>query len=522
MNTSKSGLLRHYSLIGSVAILAVATAFFKPTTVVAAEDYIGSEACQDCHPKQYSDWHVSGHPYKLMKGSEAKFRPLPLPGGFAWDDISYVIGGYKWKSRYMGTDGYIITTTFDADGNPVEGHNQYNALLGTWSDYHAGEQRPYTCGTCHTTGWVADEDADTDNDLSDNQDGLPGIHGTFFAGGIQCEACHGPGTTMDVDKSAALCGTCHHRDDLDTIPAKDGFIRHHQQYQEFTSSPMSFMKCVDCHDPHKRAEFAMKKVCEDCHSSEAKNFAMDPMSKHDVECIDCHMPYASLSAKQLGPHQGDLRTHLFAINTDPDANLFTDDGKFVKLDADGKAGATLDFSCQRCHQDTSLEQLAKFAKNFHNDAGSSSVRRPLDTIGLNPGLAGTWRNADRDGEGFLMDVGTSNGVLTLVVSFYTYDTNGNQVFLIASGPATSGTTTDVDVVITEGPMWGADYDPNAVVRTAWGTGSFTFPSCTGGSMSLQPNQAMQDQGFTDLSYDLTRDVMETNIQCPSLVEEDQL
>ena len=53
--------------------------------------------------------------------------------------------------------------------------------------------KPYDCGACHTTGWVADTDADTDGTLADNQDGLPGIHGTWAAPGIHCEACHGPG-----------------------------------------------------------------------------------------------------------------------------------------------------------------------------------------------------------------------------------------------------------------------------------------------------------------------------------------
>ena len=35
--------------------------------------------------------------------------PIPLPDGYTWDQISYVIGGYKWKSRYMDENGYIIT-----------------------------------------------------------------------------------------------------------------------------------------------------------------------------------------------------------------------------------------------------------------------------------------------------------------------------------------------------------------------------------------------------------------------------
>ncbi len=196
------------SMVSLAAIVVGITVFALPGIVVA-QDYEGSEFCQGCHEVNYSLWKVSGHPYKLMKSEEARNRPIPLPIGYSWDDISYVIGGYKWKSRYIDLEGYIITTTFDVDGNEVPGVNQYNNLVGYWSDYHAGEEdKPYNCGSCHTTNWVANEDP---TDLTGNQDGLPGMWGTFDEGGIQCEQCHGNGMTMEIDDSAAFCGSCHFR-----------------------------------------------------------------------------------------------------------------------------------------------------------------------------------------------------------------------------------------------------------------------------------------------------------------------
>ena len=145
---------------------------------LAAEEYVGSDACSDCHPEEFNNWRVSGHPYKLVPIEDARVRPIPLPEGYTFDDISYVIGGYKWKSRYIDKDGYIITSIIDdyGEGEVVAGQNQYNYLTGTWSSYHAGEvDKPYNCGSCHTTGWVADEDHATDGDLSDNQDGLMSV-----------------------------------------------------------------------------------------------------------------------------------------------------------------------------------------------------------------------------------------------------------------------------------------------------------------------------------------------------------
>jgi len=514
MKRNRYNVLKRCSVINFTPVI-VGIAIFLSAGMVLADGYVGATVCQTCHEKQYNEWKVSGHPYKLMKSEEARNRPIPLPQGFVWDDISYVIGGYKWKSRYLDRDGYIITTTYDRVGNPIAGANQYNYLTGQWSNYHAGEEnKPYNCGTCHTTGWVADEDAATDNDLTDNQDGLPGIHGTFAFGGVQCEACHGPGNEMSVDDSAAFCGTCHIRGDADTIPAKGGFIRHHEQYNEFLASPHKNLSCNTCHNPHKRAEFSIVVECEDCHSNVAASYAFNAMADYGVECKDCHMPYASKSAQALGENKGDIQSHIFYINTDPNANMFTTDGKFVNLDNNGKAAVTLDFACQRCHTKTDVNELARFAKNFHDDT--------LDNIGLNAGLTGNWwGGSERDGEGFMLEFGYSNGVLTLVASFYTYDNFGNQVWLIAVGPTTSGTSVTTDVEITEGPMWGDDFDPNAVVRTSWGMATFTFPSCSAGSVSLKPNQAMKDQGFTDLSYDLSRDLMVSGIQCPSFANNTQ-
>ncbi|NIM46275.1 MAG: hypothetical protein GTO54_11760, partial [Nitrososphaeria archaeon] len=119
----------------------------------------------------------------------------------------------------MGKDGFIITET---DGKP--GKNQYNLQTGTWSDYHPGEAKKYDCGRCHTTGYSEEG----------SQGGLEGIVGTWKLRGIQCEACHGPGsehvtqggevTLIKVEESSELCGQCHVRGSKDKIPAKGGFI----------------------------------------------------------------------------------------------------------------------------------------------------------------------------------------------------------------------------------------------------------------------------------------------------------
>ena len=518
-----SGLTRKSSVM--LALLVAALILLLPIAASAQStaDPNLSDGCAVCHNDKYQDWKASGHPYKLMQGEFAQYRPIPLPEGYTWDEISYVIGGYKWKSRYMDQNGYIIT---QGKGD-VPGNTQYNYLTGEWVNYHADElngTKPYDCGTCHTTGWVANP---VPTDLAGNQDGLAGIHGTFEAGGIHCKACHTiaegashpPMDGSSVDPSAEACGTCHHRTaapgDDNVIPASGGWIKHHEQYNEFlaSGSHAAAMECTTCHNPHKKAEFSIKEgmECESCHDGIAANYAMTSMFDYQVECIDCHMPLATKSGQVTGPNQGDVQTHIFRINTDPMANMFTEDGAFVALDDEGRAAVTMDFACQRCHETASLEELAKFAQDFHEtDVG-------LEHVGLNPGLTGTWwGGVDKSGEGFVLEFAYAGPALYFFGSFYTYDNAGNLVWLTFE-PTTqvpdTGVTMDVNVYITDGGTWGQGL-PDGATPVLFGTGTFTFDTCTTGNVAILPNQDFQAVGFTNMSYDLSR-LLEAGISCPS-------
>ena len=142
-------------------------------------------------------------------------------------------------------------------------------------------------------------------------------------------------------------------------------------------------------------------------------------------------------------------------------------------------------------------------------------------MAINSGLSGHWWNGnDRSGEGLLVDASlNAAGDVILVVSFYTYDSMGNQVWLLATGPAVDGTTAEVDVYITEGRMWGDDFNPADGDSLEWGTATFTFPSCSAGSFTLTPNAAMIADGFTEIGYDIKRDLTQNGLQCPTFVHD---
>jgi hypothetical protein len=68
----------------------------------------------------------------------------------------------------------------------------------------------------------------------------------------------------------------------------------------------------------------------------------------------------------------------------------------------------------------------------------------------------------------------------------------------------NGDTVEVEVFITDGGLWGEDFDPALVNEAPWGTGTFTASSCDSMHMSLMPNAQFQDMGYTNLMYGLIR------------------
>lgn len=352
-------------------------------------NYVGSKTCGGCHPALYETFMKSGHPWKLNPIIDGQPPAYPFtklnnpPEGYSWDDISYVIGGYAWKARFMDKDGYIITDkpgATNADSAYLNQYNFANPLLGKkagWVTYHSGEaQLKYTCGECHTTGY----DPNGSNEL-------PGIVGTWVEPGIQCEACHGPGglhmtnprgISMKIERDAELCGECHRREAVEEVNAKDGFIEHHEQYEELFQGKHAVLDCVQCHDPHtgvvqlrQAGEQTTRTQCQNCHFEQAKY--IEGQLHATFKCIECHMPKIVKSAwGDPDKFSGDIRTHLMAI--DPDQiGQFSGDGT-TALSQIG-----LDFACRHCHNGALAktdEELMQLAKGIHIPPSPVTTENP--------------------------------------------------------------------------------------------------------------------------------------------------
>ena len=97
-----------------------------------------------------------------------------------------------------------------------------------------------------------------------------------------------------------------------------------------------------------------------CHGGILKTYKKTSHSQVGISCIDCHMPRITKSAVKYSDTEGDVRTHIFKINTDPKAKMFTKDGKFAV-----GGYITMDFSCLNCHKNKDLEWAGKKAKGYH-------------------------------------------------------------------------------------------------------------------------------------------------------------
>ena len=333
--------------------------------------FVGSLTCAECHQDYYDRFIASGHPWILNPVDDAAPTSAgnrairALPEGLEWANVAYVVGGYNWKANFVDKAGNLVT------GETAQ-LNFANRLLQTNEQlvpYHAGEELPYDCGTCHTTGYST----------QGNQDGRAGITGTFALPGVQCEACHGAGSlhvnnphsfTPRVDRDRQECTSCHMTGDL---VAADGFIQHTgHEYGDLFPGKHAALDCVDCHDPHAgvvapRAarQTYLRATCEGCHWQPA--LVQKPV--HDrirVECVDCHMPeLIQVAVGNPAAFRADMATHQVVINAEQIAQFAADGSILPQIG--------LDYACRQCHNSAGGigpalpdSTLLNVAQNYHS------------------------------------------------------------------------------------------------------------------------------------------------------------
>ncbi|MBX2999538.1 MAG: cytochrome c3 family protein [Caldilineaceae bacterium] len=340
--------------------------------------YVGSQTCGRCHEEYYNSYTQTGHANILtpVVDGQPVGRPFTQvaqpPSGHTWEEIRYVVGGYNWKAHFIDQEGYLITGEEAQYNLP----NRWLRMGDTWAAYQPAERAEYTCGSCHTTGYVPEG----------NQHNLPGIVGSWAEDGVGCEACHGPGgnhvndpylVSLEVNQDSRLCLNCHVRVETSTIRVEGALIDHQIAYQSPEAAKHRIMDCVTCHDPHQTTVHAtgaaVKTDCESCHFD--KRLYQKFANFRHASCTDCHMPRMITSALS-NPEQytGDIRSHLMSINPHQ-IEQFTPAGAFTQ------PYLSLNFSCRGCHSEEGFasplsdEALVEMAVGYHDRALANTIRR---------------------------------------------------------------------------------------------------------------------------------------------------
>ena len=172
---------------------------------------------------------------------------------------------------------------------------------------------PEDCLRCHTTGF-------------DEEDG------TFKYEGITCEACHGPGDTMNRDVSIELCASCH-----------SGPFPTYEEWKESGPSHLN-ATCTQCHDEHTAQLSAETSTgtCASCHSAHIELMEETEHGVNDVECADCHMYRTPVDFENGIPAN---TGHEFSMNVDELDCQTCHDRPLDKHDTLGENA----FACLSCH-----------------------------------------------------------------------------------------------------------------------------------------------------------------------------
>jgi DmsE family decaheme c-type cytochrome len=165
-----------------------------------------------------------------------------------------------------------------------------------------------TCLTCHNEGWAVPLYpifATKHGNRADKR-------APFGKGGLQCEACHGPGgshaeaggdktlimnhgakSTRPVAQQNAACLTCHRGN------SHTGWVG--------STHETNNVACANCHKIHVERDPVLAKatqadVCYACHRKERADFhkpSTHPVRFGKVACSECHAPHGSNTRAML-------------------------------------------------------------------------------------------------------------------------------------------------------------------------------------------------------------------------------
>jgi predicted CXXCH cytochrome family protein len=284
----------------------------------AAQDFGGSQACAECHPKIYERWKgslmanilvdVKAHPEAILADFST---PNPLVT-FSKDDIVFTYGS-KWKQRYftkIGDDYFVFPAQWDVQAKVWR---SYYVRPGTdwWAQYYPADQmqRPTgpTCDGCHSTNYNI-------------------VTKQVTEWNVGCEKCHGAGAAhaaaparsnivnparLDTARAGDVCIQCHSQGQPLEKPLDGVYYdwpvgyepgdrlsdywrleEHHLGEETFTHWPegSAHKNRMQGNDFVTSAMYTKGVRCWSCHDVHGTEFEADLIKPSSVLCLECHGP----------------------------------------------------------------------------------------------------------------------------------------------------------------------------------------------------------------------------------------
>jgi predicted CXXCH cytochrome family protein len=267
-----SGTLR----VGTVLTLLtlsfwVISSYFSTKTTARDDEYVGSEACKDCHEDQFKNFTPTSH---------AKLGTLK-----------------SWKDRVTGCE----SCHGPGKAHVEEGDPAKIISFKTKSSKQISE----TCLRCHSG-------------REEHNNFRRGEHWRNDIGCTDCHSSHGEITGKNVASSNVfvtranaekpgfstikllkisepqLCLSCHSE-----VKHQFTMPSHHKVLE-------GAMRCTDCHNPHGGFELKQTRLavgtdaaCVKCHTDKQGPFTFEHAPVKTDGCIACHVPHGSANPRML-------------------------------------------------------------------------------------------------------------------------------------------------------------------------------------------------------------------------------
>lgn len=122
---------------------------------------------------------------------------------------------------------------------------------------------------------------------------------------------------------------------------------------------------------------------------------------------------------------------------------------------------------------------------------SSSYTNVPSLIPINGRMTGAYYQPGKDGEGILLEVAEAGSTSFVVVSWYTFDSQGFPFWLVGSAVYNAGdTSVSVNLLGKSGGRIGGQFDPAQLQDLPWGAITLSFPNCSTLDFTFQSNHSI--------------------------------